>query len=178
MVIFFETTFCRFSETKKGSEIFSISLPQNRFFDSKNAMSSIKLDFLGLWKPPSKTAESLDFTGFVAMSSILITHPMTMGEKVCRMKLVAPWRGVFFKKVLLLVSLNIVETKKSGMGVYSCHSRFFSFHYVIMLTFSYCVLNNSNKILISHILDIFRPITWLIYFLIKVLGLTLISNFS
>ena len=38
-------------------------------------MSSIKLDFLGLQKSPSKTAESLDFTGFAAMSSILITHP-------------------------------------------------------------------------------------------------------
>ena len=63
------------SETKKGSEIFFISLPQNRFLTPKTLLSSIKLDFLGLQKSPSKTARSLDFAGFAAMSSILITHP-------------------------------------------------------------------------------------------------------
>ncbi len=63
-------------------------------------MSSIKLDFLGLKKSPSKTAGSLDFTNFASMSSILITHPMMTVQKVCRMKLVAPCcRGIFQKGV-------------------------------------------------------------------------------
>ncbi len=43
-------------------------------------MSSIKLDFLGLKKSPSKTAGSLDFTNFASMSSILITHPIMIGQ--------------------------------------------------------------------------------------------------
>ena len=77
------------------------------FSDSKNAMSSIKLDFLVLWKSPSKTAESLDFTGFAAMSSILITHPVMFLQKVCLKKLVIPWCKVVFNKVLCIMPILI-----------------------------------------------------------------------
>ena len=92
-------------------------------------MSSIKLDFLGLKKSPSKTAGSLDFTNFASMSSILITHPILIELKVCLMKLVAPWRRGIFQKSVGSCFSEIVETKKSGMCVLFCHSRSFSFHY-------------------------------------------------
>ena len=64
------------------------------------------------------------------MSSILITHPMMTVQKVCLMKLVTPWCRVIFLKSDASCFSEIVETKKSGMGVCSCHSRFFSFHYL------------------------------------------------
>ena len=78
-------------------------------------MSSIKLDFLGLQKSPSKTAESLDFTGFAAMSSILITHPIMIARKVCLMKLVAPWcRAIFQKRVDSWIVSRFFRKNKSS----------------------------------------------------------------
>ena len=67
--------FVDFQKRKKAARFIYLAA-RKEFFNSENAMSSIKLEFGGIWKAPSKTAESLDFTGFAAMSSILITHPM------------------------------------------------------------------------------------------------------
>ena len=64
----------KFLKLKKAAR-FAYLTARKSFFNSKNTMSSIKLDFLGLKKSPLKTAGSLDFTGFASMSSILITHP-------------------------------------------------------------------------------------------------------
>ena len=49
------------------------------------------------------------------MSSILITHPILSGQKVCQKKLVLPWCRVIFQKSIVSCFSEIVETKKSGM---------------------------------------------------------------
>ena len=51
------------------------------------------------------------------MSSILITHPITIERKVCPNKLVAPWRSGIFQKSVAAYFSEIVETKKSGMWI-------------------------------------------------------------
>ena len=72
------------SETKKSSEISFHLTARKSFFDSKNAMSSIKLDFLGLWKSPSKTAGSLRFTVIRKYSQQLINNADKQGASKSR----------------------------------------------------------------------------------------------
>lgn len=59
------------------------------------------------------------------------------------MKLVAPWhRGIFSKKCYFLFLLNS-GNKKTRIGVFSCHSRFFSFLYDLNLSY---YIDNSNLV--------------------------------
>ena len=47
------------------------------------------------------------------------------------MKLVSPWRGVIFQKNVTFCFSKYSGNKKSGMGDFSCHSRFFLFNILI-----------------------------------------------